>query len=118
MVSVAANKASRMDQYKNPSLLTLATYFALATALLFFGLVILRLAYLDPSKGALYSLVPSLLLFIAPALIFAIRIAWLLRRPRSDYSKGRPLWLTLPLSLTVVFLLAVFVFAVIFLIHG
>ena len=107
-----------MDHYKNPSLLALAVYFALAISLLFFGLVILRLAYLDPTKSALHNLAPPLLLFIALALSFAIKIAWLLRRPRSDYSKGRPLWLTLPLSLGITFLLGMFAFAMVFLIHG
>ena len=106
-----------MDKYKNPSLL-IAIYLVLATTLLFFGLVILRLAYLDPSEGALHYLVPSLLFFITPALFFTMRIAWMLRRPPSDYLKGRSLWLTLPLSLAVVFFLAVLVFAVIFLISS
>ena len=75
MVSVAANKASRMDQYKNPSLLRLAIYLVLATTLFFFGLVLLRLADLDPSRGALHYLVPSLLFFITPALFCTMRIA-------------------------------------------
>jgi len=77
----------------------------------------LLLTYPDPRKGALYNLTPPLL-FITPALLVTFRIACLLRRPRSDHSKGRPLWFTLPLSLGAVFLTAVVVFVVILWAHS
>lgn len=105
-----------MDQYKNPSIVKIATYLVLATTLLFFAFVSLRFAYENSSGSAFRNLAPSLL-FITPSLIATIRIAVLLRRPPSDYQKGRPLWLTLSLSLGVVFFLAVLVFAVAFLTH-
>ena len=107
-----------MDQYKAPSLLRVAIHLVLAATLLFFGLVSLRLASRDASRDSLYNLAPSLLLFVTPALFFTMRIGWLLRRPSSEHSKARPLWLTLPLSLGVVFLLAVLFVALMFVIHG
>jgi len=83
--------------------LILGLHYLVASGLLFFGLAIGTLAYkFNPLQVAM----PYFVLLLSMLVIF--RIAWITRRPVTSESKGRSLWVTLPLSFGGVFTTAVF----------
>ena len=75
----------------------LAIYFLVASVLLYFGVAIPMITPGGYNESRFELAIPYVL-FVLPGLVVTFRIAWVLRRPASLESKGRPLWLTLLLS--------------------
>jgi hypothetical protein len=75
----------------------LAIYFLVASVLLYFGIAIPMIAPGGYHESRFELAIPYLT-FVLPGLLVTFRIAWVLRRPASVESKGRPLWLTLLFS--------------------
>ena len=91
-----------------PRPLALGAYFVVASFLLYLGIGIGTLVPAPPEESR-FAQAMFPLFFVVLALLLTFRIAWILRRPESLQSKGRRLWLTLPLSLAGVFLGSVLV---------
>lgn len=102
-----------MELPEGLSPLRVAVYFLVAPVLLYVGIVMGTVLPGGYHESRFEKTVP-LLFFILPALLLTCRIAWLLRQPASNQSRGCGLRLTLPLSLGVVLLGAVLISLVIF----
>jgi len=87
-----------MELPNGPRPYVLAVYFLVASVLLYFGIAI---PMLDPGgyHESRFEVAMPYLLFVLPGLLVSFRIAWVLRQPASPESKGRPLWLTMLLSM-------------------
>jgi predicted small integral membrane protein len=93
--------------------LRVAVYFLVASGLLYVGIAMGTVLPGGYPESRLEKTVP-VLFFILPALLLTCRIAWLLRQPASNQSRGRSFRLTLPLSLGVVLLGAILISLAIF----
>jgi hypothetical protein len=97
-----------MEPPDRPRPLVLGVYFAIASFLLYLGIGIYTLVPAPPGESP-FAQAASSLVFVLLALLLTCRIGWLLRRPESSQTKGRHLWLTIPVSLAGVFLGSVIV---------
>ncbi len=89
--------------------LVLGLHCLVATSLLFLSLAMGTLTY---AFHPLQIAEPYLLLILSILVIF--RIAWITRRPASSESRGRSLWVTLPLSFGGVLITALFFLLIIY----
>lgn len=99
-----------MERHRGPSALVIGLHFILATILLYLGLATYLLTPVARDEGLLSKAAP--LFFVLPTLVVTFRMAWITRRPESPQSKGRSLWLTLPLSCGGVLLAAVLILVI------
>jgi predicted small integral membrane protein len=102
-----------MELPEGLSPLRVAMYFLVASVLLYSGIAMGTVLPGGYHESQFEKTVP-LLFFILPALLLTCRIAWLLRQPASNQSRGCSFRLTLPLSLGVVLLGAALISLVIF----
>jgi|SRR5579871_111555 len=102
-----------MEVHEGPRPLSLCVYFAIASFLLCLGAAV---GFVSPGgyHESLLEKVPPHLVATLPALLLTLRIAWILRRPKSPQRKARGLLVTIPLSLVGVVLGAVLISILIF----